>query len=129
MPKLKLQNINKMNIIPILRCKDISESLLFYTQVLNFENLNSDESEFPYRQLIRDGARLDISAEDGEFGSCIYIEIEDVDKLFKGFLERGLDVSTKTGVHGQPIDQTWGMREFYVEDPSGNTLRFGNEIT
>jgi hypothetical protein len=27
-----------------------------------------------------------------------------------------------------PIDQSWGMREFYVTDPSGNTLRFGKFI-
>ena len=117
-----------MNIIPILRCKNISESLLFYTQALDFEDLYPDEPEFTYRLLIREGARLDISAEDGVFGSCIYIEVEDVDKLFKKFVDRGLDVSTKTGVHGQPTDQTWGMREFYVEDPNRNTLRFGHEI-
>jgi uncharacterized glyoxalase superfamily protein PhnB len=117
-----------MNIIPILRCKNISESLLFYTQVLDFEELDPDGSEFPYRLLIRDGARLDISAEDGEFGSCVYIQVEDVDKLFKKFVERGLNVSMNSDVHGQPIDQTWGMREFYVEDPNGNTLRFGSEL-
>src|SRR5215207_5885322 len=117
-----------MNIIPILKCKDITESLLFYTQLLDFEVVDPDESDFPYRLLIREGARLDISAEDGVFGSCVFIGVEDVDKLFRKFLERGLDVSTKTGVHGQPIDQTWGMREFYVEDPNGNTLRFGHAI-
>jgi hypothetical protein len=27
-------------------------------------------------------------------------------------------------VHEGPIDQTWGTREFYVEDLDGNTLRF-----
>lgn len=25
-----------------------------------------------------------------------------------------------------PVNQTWGMREFYVRDPDGNTLRFGS---
>jgi hypothetical protein len=29
-----------------------------------------------------------------------------------------------TMVHEGPIDQTWGTREFYVDDPDGNTLRF-----
>ena len=24
----------------------------------------------------------------------------------------------------EPIDQSWGTREFYVDDPDGNTLRF-----
>jgi hypothetical protein len=27
-------------------------------------------------------------------------------------------------VHEGPIEQTWGTREFYVDDPDGNTLRF-----
>lgn len=27
-------------------------------------------------------------------------------------------------VHEGPIDQTWSTREFYVDDPDGNTLRF-----
>jgi hypothetical protein len=27
-------------------------------------------------------------------------------------------------VHEGPVDQTWGTREFYVDDPDGNTLRF-----
>src|SRR5438477_12190220 len=27
-------------------------------------------------------------------------------------------------VHEGPIDQSWGTREFYVDDPDSNTLRF-----
>src|SRR6185369_13813151 len=117
-----------MNIIPIIRCKDIDKSIIFYTQVLDFEVLNTDE-EFPYRLLKREGARLDISSLDGGIDSCVYIEVENVDDLFKKFLQSGLAISDdKSEVHGGPIDQTWGMREFYVDDPDHNTLRFGQEI-
>ena len=117
-----------MNIIPIIRCKDIDRSMVFYTQVLDFEVLNPGE-EFPYRLLIREGARLDISSLDGAIDSCVYIEVENVDYLFKKFVQRGLNISSdKSGVHGGPIDQTWGMREFYIDDPDHNTLRFGQEI-
>jgi len=117
------------NIIPIIKCTDIDKSIFFYTQVLDFEILNPDE-EFPYKLLIRAGARLDISSLDGGIVSCVYIEVENVVDLFRKFLQRGLDIdiSDKSGVHGGPIDQTWGMREFYVEDPDRNTLRFGQEI-
>jgi catechol 2,3-dioxygenase-like lactoylglutathione lyase family enzyme len=116
-----------MNIIPIVRCTDINKSISFYTQVLDFEILNP-EDEFQYRLLIREGARLDISSHDGGIVSVVYIEVQNVDELFKRFLQRGLDISGKSGVHGGPLDQTWGMREFYVEDPDHNTLRFGQEI-
>jgi len=117
-----------MNIIPILMCKDIDRSITFYTRVLDFEVLNPDE-EFPYKLLKREGARLDISSHDGGIASIVYIEVKNIDELFKKFLQRGLDISSdKSGVHGGPLDQTWGMREFYIEDPDQNTLRFGQEI-
>ena len=118
-----------MNIIPILKCSDINESLNFYTAILDFEVLNPEET-FPYKLLIREGQRMDISegSGDGVFGSCVYIEVKNVDELFKKFLDRGLNISGLSGVHGGPLDQTWGMREFYVDDPDHNTIRFGHEI-
>ena len=43
--------------------------------------------------------------------------------------ERGLQSpgNPNSPVHESPIDQTWGTREFYVDDPDGNTLRFTQE--
>ena len=50
---------------------------------------------------------------------------EDVDALFAKFLERGLKpAKPESPVHQGPTDQTWGTREFYVDDPDGNTLAF-----
>ena len=116
-----------MNIIPIMKCEDINKSLSFYIQVLDFEVLNPEE-EFPYKLVMREGARLDLSSVDGGIGSCVYIEVENVDTLFAKFIKGGLNVSGSEGVHGGPLDQTWGMREFYVTDTDQNTLRFGHPI-
>jgi len=33
-------------------------------------------------------------------------------------------IQTSFGVHEGPIDQSWGGREFYVDDPDHNKLRF-----
>jgi catechol 2,3-dioxygenase-like lactoylglutathione lyase family enzyme len=119
-----------MNITPIIRCSNLDESVKFYTQVLDFQLLQPVSTEFPYRSLERAGATLDLSTSDGDgsFGSCVYIEVENLDALYKDFTARGLDVSNKSGVHTAPINQTWGMREFYVEDPDKNTLRFGQAV-
>jgi catechol 2,3-dioxygenase-like lactoylglutathione lyase family enzyme len=119
-----------MHIVPIVRCRDIEISLAFYTKVLDFEVLNP-ESEFPYKILMRESQRLDLSSlsGDGVFGSRVLIAVENVDSLYKKFIGRGLDLSGKAGVHRAPVDQTWGMREFYVDDPDGNTVRFAQEIT
>lgn len=120
-----------MNIIPIMKCRDMDESVRFYTEVLDFKVLNP-ESENSYILLIRDGARLDLSTNsgDGVFGNRVNIIVSNVDALFQKFIRRGLNTSNKkeSPVHQGPVDQTWGMREFYVDDPDGNTLRFGQLI-
>ncbi len=67
---------------------------------------------------------------DSLFGCALNVRVDDVEELFKKYLQRGLDTSGKDGspVHQGPLDQTWGRREFYVNDPNGNTLRFGSPI-
>lgn len=115
------------NIIPIIRCSDIERSVAFYTHVLDFELPDPDLS-FKYVVLTREGSRLDLSAHagDGVFGSRVNIMVNQIDMLFERFLSRGLDTQDKrdSPVHQEPTDQTWGTREFYVDDPDGNTIRF-----
>ena len=59
---------------------------------------------------------------------AIAILTDNVDALFRKFRERGLatpgNPDAPQMVHEGPIDQSWGTREFYVDDPDGNTLRF-----
>lgn len=117
-------------IIPIFKCKDLDESIAFYTKVLDFEFVGRwPESGSPaFSELNRDDDILYLSTHsgDGAFGSVIVIPTESCDKVVKRFKSRGLDTSNKkeSPVHQGPVDQTWGTREFYVTDPSGNTLRF-----
>lgn len=62
---------------------------------------------------------------DGEFGQAVVVMIEDIDGRFLKFLSRGLIPPDRDSpVHQRPVNQTWGTREFYVDDPDGNTLRF-----
>jgi hypothetical protein len=73
---------------------------------------------------------LSSHAGDGLIGNVVYWVVKDIDTLFNRFLARGLDTSNKidSPVHQGPVDQTWGWREFYVTDPSGNTMRFGEKL-
>jgi len=59
----------------------------------------------------------------GKLGfTCAYVYVDDVDALHAEFMAKGVP-------HLDPVqDQTWGMREFAVTDPDGNTLRFGQEL-
>ena len=119
-----------MSLIPMMRCRDMRASIAFYTNVLDFERTDgaNDPAEHDFITLSRDGAQLAISREDGVFGTVVLVATRDVDADFRLFRQRGLrtpgNPNAPLQVHEGPIDQTWGTREFYVEDPDGNTLRF-----
>ena len=71
-----------------------------------------------------------LASRDGTPRIPIYVIVDNVDAIFKKYLDRGLVVPNRpeSPVHNGPTDQTWGMREFYVDDPFGNTLRFATAI-
>jgi len=118
-----------VKLIPTLRCKDINNSLEFYTRVLGFtvKFSHAEEGQIIYAGIEREACEILGSGHEGGVGTIIYVEVDEVDNLFREFIARGLDNSHKkeSPVHQGPTDQTWGMREFYVDDPGGNTLRFG----
>ena len=119
-----------MAIIPTVRCSRIARSVEFYTRVLDFEVRTewSELSDPGFAWLERDGDVLHLSshAGDGVFGQAVVVETRKIDSLFEIFLSRGLTTpgSPDSPVHEGPLDQSWGTREFYVNDPDGNTLRF-----
>jgi catechol 2,3-dioxygenase-like lactoylglutathione lyase family enzyme len=120
-----------MAIIPTVRCRSIKTSVAFYTGVLGFdcvEHAGDDDPSFSV--LMRGGSLLILSSHggDGTFGQAIVVVTDSVDTLFRRFRTRGLKTpgnpDAPVEVHEGPIDQTWGTRELYVDDPDGNTLRF-----
>jgi len=122
-----------MRAIPVIRCSDVKRSLAFYTGILDFKKKYPDESDADWViDLVQGDAEIQLSQHkgDGAFGCVINIRVNGVDALFRKYLERGLDITghENSPVHRGPLDQTWGLREFYVTDPDGNTLRFGEPI-
>jgi catechol 2,3-dioxygenase-like lactoylglutathione lyase family enzyme len=121
-----------MAIIPVIRCSHFGASVAFYTRVLDFQWLDGDrEFTDPCHGILqREGAALFLSSYpgDGEYGQAVVVATDDVDALARKFRERGLrtpgDPGAPREVHEGPLDQTWGTREFYVDDPDGNTIRF-----
>ncbi len=83
-----------------------------------------------YVFLERDGDRVHLSqhAGDGVFGNVIYIQVKNLDDTYKQFIENGLATKDKGGITMQPVEQTWGMKEFSVKDPDGNKLTFGQNL-
>lgn len=119
-----------MAIIPTVRCRNMRSSIAFYTAVLDFERVDSNQSidDPSFCVLTRAGDRLFLSSHhgDGEYGQAVVVETKNVDELFQVFRRRGLRTpgNDNSPVHEGPTNQSWGSREFYVDDPDGNTLRF-----
>ncbi|MGH9256153.1 MAG: glyoxalase superfamily protein [Vicinamibacterales bacterium] len=123
-----------MAIIPTVRCSRLKASVDFYTKVLDFTRADGDEdpTDPSFVVLRRAGDSLFLSSHtgDGVFGQAVVVMTEDIDVLFKKFLGRGLVPRKRNSpVHHGPTDQSWGTREFYVDDPDGNTLRFTHTVS
>jgi len=117
-------------LVPVLMVRDVVEALAFLTGVLDFRLLQATPPEAPfYAVLLRGGDELHLNRapEPGRCGGATVIVVcDDVDSLFAAFGARGLAPASKADspVHAGPIDQSWGTREVYVDDPSGNTIVF-----
>lgn len=120
-----------MKIIPMLRCNSLKESVYFYTNILDFTLKYPEEADNEWVvELINDGVEILLTSMDGTPRIPVYVRVDDVDTIFKKYVSRGLVTpnNPNSPVHNCPIDQTWGLREFYVNDPGGNTLRFASPI-
>jgi catechol 2,3-dioxygenase-like lactoylglutathione lyase family enzyme len=122
-------------VVPIIKVTDIRSAIGFYCSTLGF-GMDFSYSAGPngpeYAGVSLDGSQLHLStfAGDGVAGTAAYCYVDDVDALFQKFLLAGLKTpgNPESPVEEGPIDQAWGMREVYVRDPDGNTLRFGSPI-
>ncbi|MBN8668303.1 MAG: VOC family protein [Chitinophagales bacterium] len=115
-----------MKMIPLFRCTSMKKAIAFYTETLDFE-LSAESTPDDVVVVLSNGnAELMLSTIDGLSGNVTNIVVENIDSLFQKYIQRGLDISTKSEspIHQGPLNQTWGTREFYVTDPDCNTLRF-----
>lgn len=127
-----------MSIEPFIKCRNISASLAFYTEVLDFTVVIPPDPDIQafmskYSLIEREGCLVHLSAHsgDGVFGSVNLIRVGDLDCLYEKFLSRGIKVSDPAvipGVSMPPVEQTWGMKEFSVRDPDNNRLTFAQQI-
>ena len=122
-----------MAIIPTLRCRNMKSSIKFYTGIIDFRRADQGDLADPAHVVLRragDTLFLSSHSGDGVFGTHVVVVVEDVDALFRKFIERGLvPPERESPVHRGPVDQSWGTREFYVDDPDGNTLVFTQEAS
>jgi catechol 2,3-dioxygenase-like lactoylglutathione lyase family enzyme len=127
---IKLQGMT-----PMLNVQDIDRSLAFYRDTLGFELASSQEAleerNWCYIRhgaihLMLDGGTSEGEAlfdpdtvpEDGAWHAIYYFYPEDVVALHSQLADSGYDVS-------ELYVTAYGMREFWLKDPDGHLLTFG----
>ena len=110
---------------PVLAVRDLSLDSAYYTEQLGF-SVSWQWGDPPARVgVCRDDLELQLVA-DGRFApaqpSYVYFQLRGVDSYYATCVERGANIVTPLG------DRPFGVRDFRIEDLSGNTLGFGEPI-
>ncbi len=121
-----------LHAIPVLHMTSAVAAEEFYCGLLGFQlefeaGAGGTQRDPCYLGVSRDGALLHLSshAGDGVVGNVALLicrNAGEIDALHDEFVARGVRI------HVEPVDQTWGMREMYVLDPDGNSVRFAAPI-
>ena len=117
-----------IQITPFFGVSRLDQSLAFFKDVLGF-GIWSPGGGYAYAERDRIGLRL-LELDDGALNptgsSHAYIDVPDVERLFAD-CEPQLQ-ALPAARWGAPKDQPYGQREFWVRDPDGNLLTFGQGI-
>ena len=111
--------------IPVLHVTSATAAERYYCSGLGFTRRFAYCPDEPkpdpcYMGLERDGVVFHISSflGDGAPGGIATFVVDDLDGLHAELLGRGVAIDV------EPTDQSWGVREMYVQDPDGNSIRF-----
>lgn len=118
-------------LIPVLRCEHIEQTLEFYQQALRYIIINKREADngLEWVHLKSDNTFImltrQVNNKPDEITNkekiMIYYYTDDVEAQKQYLQAKGFDSS--------PVIKTdFGMKEFFLKDPEGNTLAVGQTI-
>jgi catechol 2,3-dioxygenase-like lactoylglutathione lyase family enzyme len=113
---------------PILPAQDLIATRAFYESL----GFNAGYHDDRYDILRRGNLVVHLESHDDLLpatnGTSCYWRVADADVLYQEFTSLGLP-SEGLPCLTAPCDESWGMREFTLKDPSGNLVRIGHELT
>jgi uncharacterized glyoxalase superfamily protein PhnB len=112
------------SVMPGFGTRDISAAIDFYTAKLGFRVTFRNGAVFAIvaREGIELSLALDRSGAKPGSGAC-YLKVTGVDALHDELSAKGVAMT-------HPLKtESYGMREFMVTDPDGNTLNFGEPVS
>ncbi|WP_306336395.1 VOC family protein [Streptomyces sp. KL118A] len=123
--------------IPLLPCRTVQPVVDFYT-ALGFETTFFQKSPYPYAVVERGPIELQFFGmkeyDPQESYSGCYVVTDDVETLHAAF-RTGLKAAYgRIPTRGLPRigplkDMSYGMRQFLMTDPGGNSIRVGQQIS
>ena len=111
---------------PMLNVADAAATVAWYVSI-GFEVADTyeEEGEVGWAWLRRGGVNIMINRRslppEAATGVNLYIDVDDVDALWA-------DLKDRVTVSEAITDQFYGMRDFWIEDPNGTVLGFGQRI-
>ncbi len=117
-----------VQITPFFGVLRLDLSVTFFNEVLGFR-IWSPGGGYAYAERDRIGVRLlelDAGAPYPPGTSHAYVDVSHVDQLFAEWEPQLLRLPVECW--GAPKDQLYDQREFWVRDPDGNLLTFGEGI-
>lgn len=122
-------------------CTDLDAALAFYTRRLGFE-VRYDVPMGPEMRWLTlaapgDSHELLLAAVEQHIAPAdrpsmteivtkgdlaVFVQVDDVDKVFESLRAAGTEILQ------EPVDQTYGVRDAAVRDPSGNQVRLSQPL-
>jgi uncharacterized glyoxalase superfamily protein PhnB len=113
------------SVAPILSVDDVPAALDWYQRVLGFAVAWKWGEPVGLASVCREQVELNLGKR-GEYGapgpSQVYVRLTGIDEFYERVRREGASIRV-------PIDdRVYGLRDFSVDDPSGNRLDFGEPI-
>ena len=111
---------------PVFVVEEVARSVDYYRNQLGFRIEFTHGEPLAYAGIERDNVTLHLQAardsarQPGH--SALYVFVADVDEIYRELRSRGAKIAN------EPHDYPYGMRDFDVLDPDGNSLCFGMEL-
>lgn len=108
-------------IVPILRVRQLRQSLGYYVDVLGFHPEWGTEEGSDIASVGRDGRSIMLcEGAQGQPGTWVWIGVDDIRPLYARLARAG------ARIRQEPVNRPWAY-EMQVEDLDGHVLRFGSE--
>jgi catechol 2,3-dioxygenase-like lactoylglutathione lyase family enzyme len=102
--------------VPNIRSDRAAETRDFFVDLLGFEVAMDLDWVVTLASPANPSAQVTIIANDDPAAPGISVEVDDVDAVHAGAVERGLEIA-------YPLrDEEWGVRRFMLREPSGTVV-------